>query len=72
MVIIGWQIFLIFSELRKILVKFNNMADNAVSFTGNLGKSLHNLTGFTSGLKTVFNIAKIFKKEDKKGETYES
>lgn len=66
MVIIGWQIFLIFSEIRKMLIKFNTMTDSAVSLTGNIGKSLQNLSGFTEGLKAVFGIFRFFKKKGEK------
>ncbi len=63
-VIIGWQIFLILSEIRKMLSKFNTMADGAVTMTQNLGKSFQNLHGFSDGLKAVFGVLKVFNKKD--------
>lgn len=63
-VIIGWQIYLIFSEIRKMLSKFNLMADGAVNMTQSLGRSFQNLNGFSDGLKTVLRAFKIFKKKD--------
>lgn len=63
MVIIGWQIFQILSEIRKMLMKFNSVADEAVTLTGNIGKSVQNLSGFSDGLKTAFSIFHIFKKK---------
>lgn len=69
MVIIGWQIYQIFSEIRKMLMKFNTMVDGAVSMTGNLGKSFKNLDGFSEGVKAVFSLFRLFgKKERQKDE----
>ncbi|MBM3282753.1 hypothetical protein FJY90_00730 [Candidatus Gottesmanbacteria bacterium] len=68
MVVIGWQIYLILGEVRKMMMKFNTIADGAVSFTGNISKSFHNLTGFSDGLKTVLGLFRVFKKEHKKDE----
>ncbi len=68
MVLIGWQIFQILFEIRKMLIKFNSMVDGAVSISGNIGKSFKDLSGFTEGLKTVLGFMKIFKKgKDKNG-----
>ena len=63
MVVIGWQIFQILSEIRKIFMKMNLMTDQAVSLTGNLGKSIQNLSGFSEGMKAVFGVFRIFKKK---------
>ena len=65
MVIVGWQIYQIFAEIRKMLVKFNLMVDGAVSMTGNLGKSFENLGGFSEGVKAVFSIFRLFSKKEK-------
>lgn len=67
-VIIGWQIFKILSEIRKMLSKFNMMADGAVNMTQSLGRSFHNLNGFSEGLKAIFGIFKVFKKKEAKDE----
>lgn len=67
MVIIGWQIFQILSEIKKMLQKANTMADGAIRMTSRIGKSFENLSGFSEGLKSVFKIFTIFKK-DKKNE----
>ncbi len=64
--IIGWQVYLILSEIRKMLSKFNTMADGVVSMTQNIGKSFQNINGFSEGIKTVFGVFKTFKKKDKK------
>ncbi|MBI4991282.1 hypothetical protein HZB96_04285 [Candidatus Gottesmanbacteria bacterium] len=66
--IIGWQIFQILSEIRKMLTKFNVMVDGAVTISGNLGKSFKDLSGFSEGIKTVLGFLKIFKKGEKKDE----
>lgn len=64
-VIIGWQIFQILSEIRKMLSKFNLMANGAVNMTQSIGKSFQNLNGFSDGLKAVLGVLKVFKKKDK-------
>lgn len=63
LVVIGYQIFQIFSEVKKMLVKFNTMVDGAVSISNTLGKSVQNLNGFTAGVKAVFKLLGIFKKD---------
>ena len=70
LVFIGWQIFQIFSEIRKMLIKFNTMVDGAVTMTGNMGKSFENLGGVSEGVKAVFSLFKLFstKKEKKREE----
>ena len=70
LVFIGWQIFQILGEVRKMLQKFNTMVDGAVNVTGNLGKSFEKLSGFGDGVQAVFSIFKLFsgkkeKKDDK-------
>ncbi|KKS95985.1 MAG: hypothetical protein UV73_C0012G0013 [Candidatus Gottesmanbacteria bacterium GW2011_GWA2_43_14] len=71
LVFIGWQIFQILGEIRKMLMKFNTMVDGAVNMTGNLGKSFEKLSGFGDGVNAVFSIFKMFsgkkeKKDDKR------
>lgn len=63
-VIIGWQIFQILAEIRKMLTKFNSMVDGAVNMTQNLGRSFQNLNGFSEGIKAILGIVKVFKKRD--------
>ncbi|MCL4339038.1 hypothetical protein M1271_05100 [Patescibacteria group bacterium] len=67
-VLIGWQIFSILSEIRKMLSKVNMMVDGAVSISGNIGKSFKDLSGFSEGVKTVLGFLKIFKRKGKKDE----
>lgn len=64
-VLIGWQIFQILSEIRKMLSKFNLMANGAVNMTQNLGRSFQNLHGFSDGLKAVLGVLRVFKKSEK-------
>ena len=70
LVFIGWQIFQIFSEVRKMLIKFNLMVDGAVTMTGNMGKSLEKLSGVSEGVQAVFSLFKFFstKKEKKRAD----
>lgn len=63
-VIIGWQIFQILAEIRKMLSKFNSMAAGAVNMTQNLGRSFQNLSGFSDGLKAILGIFKVFRKRN--------
>ena len=68
MVFIGWPIFQILFEIRKMLIKFNTMVEGAVSMTGNLGKSFENISGFSEGMKAVFSIFRLFRKKENKDE----
>ena len=70
LVFIGWQIFQIFSEIRKMLIKFNTMVDGAVTISGNMGKSFEKLSGFGEGVNAVFSLFRLFsgKKEKKSSE----
>jgi hypothetical protein len=65
MVIIGWQIYLILSEIRKALVKMNKTVDNVSDFAENIGRSFQNFSGFSEGIKAVFGVFKLFKKGEK-------
>ena len=67
-VLIGWQIFSILSEIRKMLSKVNMMVDGAVNISGNIGRSVKDLSGFTEGVKTVLGFLKIFKRKERKDE----
>lgn len=68
MVIIGWQIFQILAEIRLMLTKINIVAQGAVEMSQNFGKSLHNLSGFTQGIKAVLSIIKVVGKKKEKNE----
>lgn len=68
MVIIGWQIYLILGEIRKMMLKFNTVVDDTVTLSGNLGKSFQSLGGFSQGLKAILGIFRLFKKKEKKDE----
>lgn len=68
MVVIGYQVFMILGEIRKMLQKFNKVVDSTVNLSTNLSKSLTNINGFTEGLKTVMGIFNIFRKKDKSEE----
>jgi len=68
LVFIGWQIFQILAEIRKMLIKFNTMVDGAVTLSGNMGKSFEKLSGFGEGVSAVFSLFRLFggKKEKKR------
>jgi len=68
LVLIGWQIIRILSEVRKMLVKMNSTMDNVADFTGSIGR---NISGFSDGMRTVFSLINIFKKKEKKEDQYE-
>ena len=65
LVVIGWQIYRILSELYKMLTKINSMVDGAVSLSGNIKKSFRDLSGFSEGLRSVLSFLRIFKKEER-------
>lgn len=68
LVFIGWQIFSILGEIRKMLVKFNTMVDGAVTISGNVGKSFEKLSGVSEGVNAVFSLFRMFgAKKEKKG-----
>lgn len=62
LVIIGWQIFQILIEVRKMLIKFNTIIDNSINISGNISKSIQDISGFAEGFKAVFSIINFFKK----------
>ncbi len=68
MVVIGYQVFMILGEIRKMLQKFNKVVDSTVNMSTSLSKSLTNINGFTEGVKTVMGIFNVFRKKDKSGE----
>lgn len=68
MVMIGWQIFQILSQMRKMLEKFNHVVDGAVTITGDIEKSVKNISGFSDGFKAAFSLLKVFKKKEKDDE----
>lgn len=62
LVIIGWQIYQILSEIRKMFIKFNTITDSVVSLSQSFSKSIQNISGFSQGLRTVFGVFKLFRK----------
>lgn len=66
--IIGWQIYQILSEIKKMFSKFNLMADNAVNLTSHISNSLRNISGFSEGLRTVLRFFKVVKNKEKENE----
>lgn len=68
MVVIGYQVFMILGEIRKMLQKFNKVVDSTVNVSASISKSLTNINGFTEGVKTVAGIFNVFRKKDKSGE----
>lgn len=67
-VVIGWQIYQILAEVRKILEKANTVAQGAVDVTSNMGQSLINISGVSEGLKMVLGIVKLFSGRGKEKE----
>jgi len=67
-VIIGWQIYQILGEVRKMFSKFNIMTDNAVEVSTSISKSIQNVKGFSAGLRSFFGIFKGAKKKEDKDE----
>lgn len=63
LVVIGYQIFQILSEVRKMLTKSNVIMNGAVSIGSSFTKSVQNLNGFSSGLKAIFSLFSFFKKD---------
>lgn len=66
MVLIGWQIYKILLEVKKMLMKANALMDNSAKMVDNVGKSFEKLNGFSEGMKAAFSVIRFFKKGDKK------
>lgn len=64
LIIIGIQIFFILKEVRKIFQKLNIMMNDATVVTGTISKSVTQLSGFSTGLKTVLGVLNIFTKKE--------
>lgn len=60
---IGYQIYLILSETRKMLVKFNKVADHAAEISQNIGKSFTSFGGVAEGFGSIFKVVNFFKKK---------
>lgn len=60
---IGYQVYQILSEIRKMIMKFNKITDNAVDISNNLGASFNNFGSFTQGLKSIFGLLNLFKRK---------
>lgn len=64
LIVIGIQVFLILKEIKKMLEKANKMMDDATKLTGSISSSFHEISGFASGIKTVFKVFDVFNKKD--------
>lgn len=65
MVLIGWQMYKILTEIRKMLMKANALMDNSAKMMDNVGKSFEKLNGFSEGMKAAFSVIRFFKKGEK-------
>ena len=63
-VVIGWQIYQILVEMRKMLTKFNLMAQGAVDVTSRVNASLNSLSGVSEGIRTAMSLLRIFSKKE--------
>lgn len=60
LVVIGIQLVFVLKELRKTLKKVNEIISNFEKVGVSLEHSFSELTGFASGLKTIFKVIDIF------------
>lgn len=60
LVVIGIQLIFVLKELRKTLKKVNEIIDNFEKVGLSLEHSFSELTGFVSGLKTIFKVIDLF------------
>lgn len=67
-VVIGWQMYQILTEIRKMLMKFNTMTQSAVDITSRISESAHSLSGVSEGIRTVVRLTSIFSKKDHRKE----
>lgn len=73
LIIIGIQVFLILKEVKKTVMKFNRILDDTTVVSGtvsrsvnDLSKSVSELSGFASGIKTAFKFFHVFNKKEGK------
>lgn len=69
-VVIGWQIYQILTEIRKMLMKFNTMTQSAVDVTSRINESVNSLSGVSEGIRTVVRLSSIFSKKDNNKELH--
>ncbi|OGK09252.1 hypothetical protein A2767_06945 [Candidatus Roizmanbacteria bacterium RIFCSPHIGHO2_01_FULL_35_10] len=60
LVVIGIQLVFVLKELRKTLKKVNDIIENFEKMGVSLEHSFSELTGFASGLKTIFRVVDFF------------
>lgn len=60
LVVVGIQLVFVLKELRKTLKKVNEIIENFEKMGVSLEHSFSELTGFTSGLKTIFKVVDFF------------
>jgi hypothetical protein len=65
---IGIKIYFILDEVLKAMIKANRMLDYTEELTGDIGKSVKNLSGFGEGLKTAFKIVHMLSKDSNKND----
>lgn len=68
LVIIGIEVFQILKELKKMMEKFNKIADDAHTISHSIATPIEEASGFIMGLKKGVNffkaISHLFEKED--------
>lgn len=69
--VIGIQVALIFREVRHSIEKINKILDDVGSISGRVVKGIDELGNTASGVKTIVNILRFFRKKDKQKETEE-
>ena len=56
LVVVGIQLVFVLKELRGTLKKINEIIDNFEKVGVSVGNSFSEITGFVSGLKTIFKV----------------
>jgi len=60
LVVIGIQLIFVLKELQKTMKKVNSIIDNFEKVGISLENSFSEITGFTSGIKTIFKVVDFF------------
>ena len=60
LVVVGIQLVFVLKELRRALQKINGIIDNFEKVGVSVEHSFSELTGFISGLKTIFKVIDLF------------
>lgn len=66
--LVGFEVFLIFRELRKTVRKVNRIAEDASTVSGAISRQITNLSELVLSVRNIVDLAKIFFDRERKPE----